>query len=60
MKKYLSWRFKRTVSIFVMAFMLGISNVILEETRMVQQSREPMALQHKKTDVDAPGNTHLG
>lgn len=30
---------KRKASIFMIAFMLGISNVILEETRMVDDSR---------------------
>ncbi len=59
LEKVLSWWFKRTASIFVMAFILGISNVILEDTGMVKQCREPMELQHKKKDVDALGNKHL-
>jgi hypothetical protein len=39
--------------------MLGISNVILEETGMIEQCREPMGLQRKKTDLGALGNKHL-
>lgn len=39
--------------------MLGISNVILEETRMVEQRKEPMELQHKNPDADALGGQDL-
>jgi hypothetical protein len=42
-----------------MAFMLGISNVILQQTGMVEQNKEPKALQHKKKDLDARGNRPL-
>ncbi|WP_121062884.1 hypothetical protein [Maribacter vaceletii] len=36
---------KRRVSIFLVAFMLGMSNVILEETRMINDTRAEIELQ---------------
>ncbi|WP_299431322.1 hypothetical protein [uncultured Maribacter sp.] len=36
---------KRRVSIILVAFMLGMSNVILEETRMINDTRKEIELQ---------------
>lgn len=36
---------KRKISIVLVAFMLGMSNVILEETRMINDSRAEIELQ---------------
>ena len=55
----ISRRVKKKVSILFMAFMLGMSNVILEETRMVNDSRVKTEQQEVFTDDgDFVGNEY--
>ncbi|NHF58261.1 hypothetical protein FK220_002830 [Flavobacteriaceae bacterium TP-CH-4] len=44
--------FLRKVSMLLIAFMLGMSNVILEETRMVHDTREQIEQQEIVPDND--------
>lgn len=44
--------FKRVCHLFIVAWMLGVSNVILEETRMVNDSRETIEQQEIIPDTD--------
>ncbi|MGB5819256.1 MAG: hypothetical protein WBG90_07195 [Saonia sp.] len=43
---------RRKASMFLIAFMLGTSNVILEETRMVHDTREHIEQQEIEPEED--------
>ena len=45
--------FQRSVSFLLIAFMLGLSNVILEETRMVNDTRAQIECQELIPDEDS-------
>ena len=44
--------FKRVCHLFIVAWMLGVSNVILEETRMVNDFRETLEQREIIPDTD--------
>ena len=45
------FRLKRLISVSFLAFMLGISNVFLQEDRMINDSRKNLE-QHEVEDID--------
>ncbi|WP_411895595.1 hypothetical protein [Winogradskyella sp. A2] len=45
-------RIKRVAYLFMVAWMLGVSNVILEETRMVHDTRSVIEQQEEVPDTD--------
>ncbi len=49
---------RRKASILMIAFMLGVSNVILEEDRMVHDTRAKIELQEQQPD-DSPLDPEL-
>jgi len=50
--KYIFRFFQRRVSLLLIAFMLGLSNVILEETRMVNDTKAKIECQELIPDED--------
>jgi hypothetical protein len=45
--------FQRRVSLLLIAFMLGLSNVIMEETRMVNDTKAKIEYQELMPDEDS-------
>ncbi|MDB4292379.1 hypothetical protein N9954_03170 [Maribacter sp.] len=50
--RYVVQLVKRKISMLLIAFMLGMSNVILEEDRMVHDTREHIELQELAPEDD--------
>ena len=49
------FKIKRVVQVLLVAFMLGISNVILQETRMIEDSVYKIEMEQEEFD-DEPYN----